>query len=87
MAWVFGHATSTPRVNRSKKLGRGCSTPRPFSTALLPIGRGRCIDKKAMALSEHRDGAHVHLQPVLLPHGANRFLIERTLVRRWKQRS
>ena len=75
------------RVDKSTKGPRMLPCPGPSCSTMLPVRRWRCIDQKAMALSEHRDGAHVHLQPVLLSHGADRFLVEWTLIGWRKQRS
>src|SRR5215213_11011755 len=53
---------------------------------VLLLGRRGHVDREAVALGEHGDRAHIHLEPVLLPHSAYRLLVERALVGRREQR-
>src|SRR3712207_5580099 len=76
------HALGWIRVRRVE----AAPSPTLRSRALLLLGRRGCVDQEAMALGELGDGAHVHLQPVLLPHGAHRFFVQRAPVGGWKER-
>lgn len=59
--------------------------PTLYSPVLL-LGRRRRVDRETVALGEHGDRAHIHLEPVLLPHSAYRLLVELTLVGRREKR-